>query len=179
VGRTISLGVLEQVRIASPCSMRWEDMAPVEGDRVRHCGACDLNVYNLSGMSRGEAEALVRARAATGERLCAQLLVRADGTVLTRDCPVGLRAARLRIARAFSRLAAAAALFLTGAVAARLRENGGVSGLARVQPFATLCEWIRPPKPQILVPPQFIRGEAILGKMMCPAPAAPQTGASR
>lgn len=180
MARTISLGVLEQVRIASPCSMRWEDMTAVDGaasHRVRHCGACDLNVYNLSGMPRAEAEALVRSRAASGERLCAQLLVRADGTVLTRDCPVGLRAARIRLARAFTRLAAAAAFFLTGAAAAWFRErNPAGPGLGRAQPFATLTDWISPPKPQVVTAPSFVRGEVYLGKvapMPPPAPPAP------
>ncbi len=173
MGRTVSLGVLEQVRIASPCSMRWEDMAPVEDDRVRHCGACNLNVYNLSGMARADAEALVRSRAATGERLCAQLVVRADGTVLTRDCPVGLRAARLRLARALTRLSAAAALFLAGGVLARSRERPG-AGLSRFQPFATLCAWVRPPTPA--PPPLSIRGDVVLGKICVPAlPNAPGT----
>lgn len=165
MGRTVSLGVLEQVRIASPCSMRWEDMAPVEGDRVRHCGSCDLNVYNLSGMSRTEAENLVLARAG-GERLCVQMHVRADGRVLTRDCPVGLRAARIRLVRMATRLAAAMAFFVTGGVLARSRDRGVQSGLARVQPFATICDWVRPtPVPTILLPAQVIRGEALMGRI--------------
>lgn len=175
MGRTVPLGVLEQVRIASPCPMRWEDMAPVEGDRVRHCGSCDLNVYNLSGMPRDEAENLVLAHAG-GERLCVQMHVRADGRVLTRDCPVGLRAARLRLARLASRLAAAVVCFVTGGVLARSRERADVPGLARVQPFATICDWVRPgTAPQILVPAGVIRGEALLGRV---APIRPPSAPS-
>ena len=52
-----SLPLLERVSIASPCTARWEDMRGDE--RRRHCGSCRLQVYNLSGMSRADAEALV------------------------------------------------------------------------------------------------------------------------
>lgn len=171
MARTVSLGVLEQVRIASPCSVPWESMAPVEGDRVRHCGACKLNVYNLSGMSRRDAEAIVRRHATTGTRLCAQLRVRADGTVLTQDCPIGLRAARARLARALTRLSAAAAFFLTGMVFARSRASALPGGLARAEPFATLCRWVSPPRAPAQT--QFIRGEIAIGQL---APAPPPNG---
>jgi hypothetical protein len=96
--------VLEGLRVASPCTVPWDGMAG--NDRVRHCGECRLNVYNLSEMTRREAEALVRG--AEG-RLCVRFFRRPDGTVLTRDCPVGLRAVRMRLVRLGS---AVAALFL-------------------------------------------------------------------
>src|SRR3954469_22981979 len=83
---------LEMVRVASPCPADWDSMKG--DDRVRFCGQCNLNVYNLSGMTRDEAEELVNS--AEG-RLCVQLLVREDGTVLTQDCPVGLRALRRKV----------------------------------------------------------------------------------
>jgi Carboxypeptidase regulatory-like domain len=87
--------VLGRMRVASPCRASWEGM---EGDeRVRFCGQCGLHVYNISAMTRGEAESLV---ARTEGRLCARLYRRADGTVLTKDCPTGLRAVRARAARA-------------------------------------------------------------------------------
>ncbi len=63
-----SLPVLEDVRIASPCSASWEDMT---GDaRVRFCGKCAKNVYNLSEMTRDEAEGCWR-RAKRRTRRCA------------------------------------------------------------------------------------------------------------
>ncbi len=154
MARTLPLGVLEQIRIASPCSMKWEEMRAVNGDRIRHCAGCSLDVYNLSGMTRGEVEALVLARRAGGGKLCVRLYQRTDGTVLTRDCPVGLRSARLRLARAVTRVAAALAFLLTGAVVARSRERMvNMPGLSRVQPFATVIDWIRPPKPPAPAPP--------------------------
>lgn len=90
---------LKNVRVASPCRADWTQMS---GDaRVRHCAECKLNVYNLSEMSRREAEELI---ASHEGRLCVRFYRRADGTVLTRDCPVGLR----QIVRKVSRVAGTA-----------------------------------------------------------------------
>jgi hypothetical protein len=48
---------LEQIEIASPCPADWTEM---EGDdKVSFCKKCQKNVYNLSAMSRSEAESLV------------------------------------------------------------------------------------------------------------------------
>ena len=86
---------LERIRIASPCSVGWERM--VGDDRVRFCNQCNLNVYNISEMTAGQVEALIDS---TEGRFCARLYRRADGTLLTRDCPVGLRRAiRRRVSR--------------------------------------------------------------------------------
>ena len=75
---------LDNLKIASPCSADWNAM---QGDeRKRYCGECRLNVYNLSGMTRYDAEHLLRL---SEGRLCVRYFLRADGTVLTRDCPVG------------------------------------------------------------------------------------------
>jgi len=85
---------IDRLRIATPCPISWDQMT---GDnRVRFCDHCHLNVYNISALSRLEAEKLI---AATEGRLCARLFRRADGTVLTSDCPVGLRALRRRVAK--------------------------------------------------------------------------------
>jgi len=37
---------LDHVRIAAPCPADWDRM--LGNDRVRFCGQCSLNVYNLS-----------------------------------------------------------------------------------------------------------------------------------
>jgi hypothetical protein len=85
---------LNQMRIASPCPVGWEQMSGDE--RVRHCRLCDLHVYNISEMTRKEAQSLIQQ---SDGRICARLFRRADGTVITRDCPVGLRAVRRRVAK--------------------------------------------------------------------------------
>src|SRR3954471_24974057 len=135
---SVKLDILDQVRVASPCPARWEDM---EGDeRRRFCGQCQLHVYNLSAMTRAEAMALVSG--AEG-RLCAGFFRRADGTILTSDCPIGLRAARAAAAAALRRIAAAVAL-VVGAVLSL--GTGGNSGwrLRQAQPFAAICRWLDP-----------------------------------
>ena len=85
---------LNEMRIASPCPVGWEQMSGDE--RVRHCRLCDLHVYNISEMTRKEAQSLIEQ---SNGRICARLFRRADGTVITRDCPVGLRAVRRRVAK--------------------------------------------------------------------------------
>ncbi|HET6647853.1 MAG TPA: hypothetical protein VFH01_11050, partial [Pyrinomonadaceae bacterium] len=83
---------LDRVRVASPCKADWAQM--IGTDRVRFCGQCNLNVYNLSSMTKTEAESLI---AGTEGRLCVRFYRRADGSILTQDCPVGLRAIRRRL----------------------------------------------------------------------------------
>jgi hypothetical protein len=91
LGERRTLPLLESLRIATPCTASWEAM---EGDdRVRFCGDCKKNVYNLSAMPRGEAEALLLEREGTK---CVRLSQRADGTVITGDCDVGVRRRRRR-----------------------------------------------------------------------------------
>lgn len=86
-----SLPVLEDLRIASPCAADWDAMKG--DDRVRFCGECQKNVYNLSAMSREEAQQLVAGREGP---MCVRLAKRVDGTVVTDDCPVGVRRRRRR-----------------------------------------------------------------------------------
>ena len=86
---------LDHLRIAAPCPADWDQMFSFEGERVRFCSQCNLNVYNLSGMSREEAEALITK---TEGRLCVRFYRRADGSILTQNCPVGLKAIKRRVA---------------------------------------------------------------------------------
>jgi hypothetical protein len=85
---------INKLRVAAPCSIPWETMTGDE--RVRRCDSCRMNIYNIAEMTRAEAENLIKKREG---RLCIRLYKRADGTILTKDCPVGLRAYRKRIAR--------------------------------------------------------------------------------
>ena len=85
---------LKHLRIASPCPASWESMKG--DDRVRFCELCKLNVYDFAQLTRREVDALV---ANSEGRLCGRLYRRADGTIITKDCPVGLQAIRRRVAR--------------------------------------------------------------------------------
>ena len=85
-------GPLEDLRIASPCDQAWEQM--VGDERVRHCASCDKDVFNVAAMTRTEALQLIANQ--SGEVPCLRLFRRDDGTVLTSDCPVGVRKKRVR-----------------------------------------------------------------------------------
>ncbi|MBL0869825.1 MAG: hypothetical protein IBJ18_04535 [Phycisphaerales bacterium] len=141
----LSLPLLDRVQIAAPCPARWEDMAG--DDKVRHCELCKLNVHNLSAMTRDEAETLLRSnfdadgnQKAGQERFCAILYRRADGTVLTQNCPVGLAKLKQKARWALARLAAMIGLTSLAAVVGatvndRTPTSGyGSPGLTRVPP---------------------------------------------
>jgi hypothetical protein len=93
VPKTLPTIALEDIKIASPCHASWDGMKG--DDRVRHCGSCQKNVYDLSNMTRDDAEALLQK---TEGRVCVRFYRRSDGTVLTQDCPVGLARVRRRLA---------------------------------------------------------------------------------
>lgn len=132
--------VLQRLRVASPCPASWEKM---RGDElVRFCDQCKLSVYNVSAMSAAAAEKLLLEREG---RLCVRYFQRADGTILTRDCPVGLRLVRQKLARLVGGLAAAFA-FVFGGLAALGRGPQGSQHmrLRFFQPFAKITEWLTP-----------------------------------
>ncbi|MEO8704371.1 MAG: hypothetical protein ABI867_30230 [Kofleriaceae bacterium] len=108
------LPVLDNIRVASPCGADWAKMA---GDaRSRHCGDCQKTVYNLSDLTRDEAEALIIEKEG---RLCVRYFERADGTILLKDCTVGIAKKRKRRIIA----AGAVALLAGGAVLALRSES--------------------------------------------------------
>ena len=85
---------LDRIKIASPCGVDWREMRG--DDRRRYCAMCKLNVYNLSGMTRTEAESfLINSEG----RVCVKFYRRADGSVLTNDCPVGWEKIKRRVSR--------------------------------------------------------------------------------
>lgn len=100
---------LNNLKIASPCNAEWDNM--IGDDRVRFCGQCNLNVYNLSGMSRSEAERLIIEREG---KLCVRFYTRADGTIITSDCPVGWAAYKSRVQKIVTAVASLIFTFITG-----------------------------------------------------------------
>jgi len=63
---------------------------------VRYCPECKLSVYNFSEMTEAEIKRIAARREG---RLCARFYQRTDGTLITRNCPVGFRRAIVRISR--------------------------------------------------------------------------------
>jgi hypothetical protein len=108
---------LANVLVAAPCPADWDGM--IGGDRVRFCSQCELNVYNLSAMSKFEAESLI---ARTEGRLCVRFYRRKDGSILTDNCPVGLRALKRRALRIKTAVASSLLGFLAG-----IGSNGAVN----------------------------------------------------
>jgi len=175
--------VLEDIRIATPCSADWDEMS---GDaRVRFCGKCEKNVYNLSAMTREEGEALVKEKEG---RLCVRLYQRKDGTVITNDCPVGVRRARLR-ARVWASIsgAAASAALVLGLFGGRARadltvdgkkvtgtqqKTGEVKGQVEVRVLggAVAVNDVTPPQP----PPGPDKHPPLMGKIAMPQPPKKQ-----
>src|SRR6476619_1249507 len=124
---------LKNISIASPCSADWEQMYGDE--RKRFCGDCKLNVYNLSGMTRDEAEALIMN--AEG-RLCVRMYRRADGTVITSDCPAGWERIKQRTRFYATALASLLMALFTGVLFVSLFSNkSDVRVMGDLIPFAT------------------------------------------
>ena len=137
--------LLRGVSVAAPCHESWDAMPGT--DQVRSCERCQHKVYNLSEMSASEAESLIQS--AEG-RLCVRFYRRADGTVMTKDCPVGTTAIRQkRIAQATAGVAAAV---------------GAASALSRPSPTLST------PLPVIQTTPQPRMGHMVMGAMARPEP---------
>jgi hypothetical protein len=148
------LPVLENIQVAAPCHADWNKMSGDE--RSRHCAECDKDVYNLSGMTRLEAETLLLERAG---KLCVRYYRRADGTILTADCPVGQKRRRRRrrvIAATFGAMSAvgAAAAALRGAATMGVQQM--VPPVATAPPCALTCGAMAPTPP---TPPEHTMGE--------------------
>src|SRR5262249_43068754 len=75
------------------------------------------------------------------------LFRRDDGTILTADCPVGLRAVRRRVAKLAGGLAGAF-VFLIGATGLLgVDPAEGMNSLRHRQPFASIRRWLLPLPP--------------------------------
>jgi hypothetical protein len=81
---------LEYLHVASPCHASWDAMSG--DDQARFCGTCQKNVFNISMMTRTEAERLIASREGN---LCVRYAQREDGTIITNDCPVGMEKAKV------------------------------------------------------------------------------------
>ncbi len=75
---------LMQISIASPCTTDWSQMQG--DDRSRFCQSCQKHVYNFVTMTEEEGIALI---IATEGKFCGRLSRRHDGTLISKDCPVG------------------------------------------------------------------------------------------
>jgi len=143
---------LDHVRIAAPCKADWDQM--IGNERVRFCGQCSLNVYNLSGMSRTEAKSLI---AQNEGRLCVRFYRRFDGSIITKDYPVGLRALRRRVSYFAKAISTAVLTFLAGlgfhealssVAALRSQRTMGAIAVHRDPPFGMSGSVVIPVEPR-------------------------------
>jgi hypothetical protein len=149
---------LDRVHIAAPCTADWDQM--IGNDRARFCGQCNLNVYNLSSMSKAEAESFI---AGNEGRLCVRFYRRADGSILTNNCPVGLRAIRRRMSSFAKAISSAALSFFAGVGA-----YGLVSNAAPFESSRTMGELVlEAPSPPALptIPARNDEGLHFMGRM--------------
>lgn len=97
----------------------------MDGDeRARFCRQCSKHVFNLSTMTRAQIETLVREKEG---KFCGRFYRRADGTMLTADCPSRLWRMRERLAKLSGALCALA-LSLVGCSGRQIGQNGGRTG---------------------------------------------------
>ncbi len=154
-GEKRRLPMLEKITVASPCHAQWDQM--IGDDRVRYCGSCEKNVFNLSAMTRDEAESLI---IASGSKICVRMYRRTDGTVMTEDCTVG--ATKKRRKRLAAALVGAAALGAAASMATRLTTSSARALPAvRVAPPTQMLTTVTNPTPSVTPPVQNDQHNAI------------------
>ena len=121
------ISLVQSAKIASPCHASWDQM---EGDeRKRFCFQCRKHVYDFSKMTTVEVEELLKS-----ESVCGRIWKRADGHVITADCPVGIKKRRERVAMWFAPSAAT-----TIVDHPRIRPGHAAIGAALPAPGEAVC----------------------------------------
>jgi hypothetical protein len=144
---------VDGLEISSPCTVAWESMPG--NDRVRRCGRCRQDVFNIAALTRYQARLLIANRQG---RLCVRIFRRPDGTVVTADCWSRLRAARKRGIAAWTLMLIAVAWTEVVAMRAGLRALREVRPRDRPpptslpQPFDPDQLVNSPPPPEFLQP---------------------------
>ncbi len=112
-------------------------------ERVRFCRQCRQRVYNLSEMTRAEAEAVLQplysptvslGNHAAEQHVCVRFYRRPDGTVVTRDC-FALRRALRKGVRAMFAATAGVVLVLLGCLGFAPKTDGSA-----ISAWTKLCE---------------------------------------
>jgi hypothetical protein len=112
--------LIDNLYIAAPCGITWDTMQG--DDRKRLCGGCSRHVFNISDMTKTEATSFLEHN---GTSQCMIFFRREDGTIMTDNCPVGLRKLRDRAKLLVSAIAGAFAFVLS--CTATLAQSAGVT----------------------------------------------------
>ena len=152
---------LNNVRVAAPCTADWEQM--MGNDRSRFCGQCNLNVYNLSAMSRSEAEDFI---ARSEGRVCIRYYRRKDGSIITENCPVGLRALRKRMSYVARAIASAVLTLMSGIglshIFERVRPVPMMGDLAMQPPMGRMVDEPVIVHINLIPPPVAVMGRLVI-----------------
>ena len=166
---------LDNVRVAVPCPANWDSM--YGNERVRFCGECQLNVYNLSEMSRAEAEKLIGQ--AEG-RLCVRYYRRRDGSIITQNCPVGLRALKRRLSRIASAVATSVLSFFAGIAFYEKTAPRPMMGTIAIDVYQPIPPSVQVTPPVTLpAPDQVLMGKAVVGRLAPIKISRPSAGKPR
>jgi hypothetical protein len=125
-------------------------------DRKRYCGDCKLNVYNLSGMTKYDAEHLLRM---SEGRLCVRYFQRPDGTVLTQDCPVGWAKVKQRVT-----------VFAAAAFSLMMSLFGAMFLLSSFKQRTTVMGAVAYPSPTPTPTPKTVPLMGVMGNVSVPTP---------
>jgi hypothetical protein len=161
--RSLPILDLDNVSVATPCSADWNAMRQV-GAHVRHCGSCDKNVYNLSGMTRQSATELLLEHEGS---VCVRFSKRHDGTLITNDCPVGVALWRKRARRAATAVSAVAAGLIAFAFGSGMMGRRPAAPIMGAVPATTITVEPSAPPPtmgEALPPVEHVR----MGKIALP-----------
>lgn len=120
--------ILRRISIEKPCSKSWEQMSG--NDQVRFCGHCDLNVTDVSKLTRAKAVKLVKK---SNGRLCLRIHRNPLGEVITRPAVQKL----YTISRRASRLAAGAFTAVLSLSTAAYAQSSGTAEQPSDPPVAT------------------------------------------
>ena len=148
---------LNNVRVAAPCPADWDSM--YGNERVRFCEQCQLNVYNLSEVSRAEAEELI---GRADGRLCVRYYRRKDGSILTQNCPVGLRRLKRRLSRVATAIGSSVLSFMAGVGFYQITAPRHTTG---VMVMGDMYQPSRPSMTGVLAPQPSPPQNEILGRL--------------
>jgi hypothetical protein len=143
--------LLDVIDIPMPCQVPWDSMTGDE--RIRFCGQCKKNVYNISEMGTSEAESFLQQNLGS---ICLGFMRRADGTIVTDTCPKILKPVR----NGFRRLKRIVALILGAVMSSSSVFAQGENGCeGRQQKNQLIADW-RGASPRLGVAPNVWRGES-------------------
>jgi hypothetical protein len=147
----------------------------MDGDeRARFCGQCSKHVFNLSALTRAQIETLVREKEG---KFCGRFYRRADGRILTADCPSRLRKLRGQVARIGGALCALV-LSVLGCSPRQTSPNRGETGMVSMGDVAVppvVCATNREPIMGLvaLPAPAVTNPPVLMGEIHVPTPQAP------